>query len=138
VMVLSSTSNSASFTSFVSKWRYFQSGKHEKLQGAKSETPCWKRKCETRHNAAASSLVAKVLDQAFTQLPWNIAVCRIGYFAYQAEFFVNSPLDVKENVEHSLDFALHLSHLFQSLWFCTFPFKHPCCLSNHCQGRHHI
>jgi hypothetical protein len=34
--------------------------------------------------------------------------------ACQNKFFVNNPLDVKENDEHALDLALHLSHLFQS------------------------
>jgi hypothetical protein len=32
----------------------------------------------------------------------------------QDEFFLNKTLDVKENEEHALDFALHLSRLFQS------------------------
>jgi hypothetical protein len=34
--------------------------------------------------------------------------------ACQDEFFVNIPLDVTENDEHTLDFALHLYRLFQS------------------------
>jgi hypothetical protein len=38
-------------------------------------------------------------------------VCGIDSLASQDEFFVNNPLNVKENDEHSLDFALHL---FQS------------------------
>jgi hypothetical protein len=33
--------------------------------------------------------------------------------ACQDEFFVNNPLDVKENDEHAVDFALQLSHLFR-------------------------
>jgi hypothetical protein len=33
---------------------------------------------------------------------------------------VNNALDVKENDEHALDFALHLSCLFQSWRFSTF------------------
>jgi hypothetical protein len=32
--------------------------------------------------------------------------------ACQNEFFVNNPLDVKENDEHAFDFALHLSRRF--------------------------
>jgi hypothetical protein len=39
---------------------------------------------------------------------------RIHCLACQDEFFVNSPLDVKENDEHALDFALHLSYIFRS------------------------
>jgi hypothetical protein len=34
--------------------------------------------------------------------------------ACQEECFVNNPFDVKENDGHALDFALHLSRLFQS------------------------
>jgi hypothetical protein len=30
----------------------------------------------------------------------------------QGELFVNNPIDVKENYEHALGFALHLSRLF--------------------------
>jgi hypothetical protein len=32
--------------------------------------------------------------------------------AYQDKFFVNNPLDVKENDEHALEFVLHLSRFF--------------------------
>jgi hypothetical protein len=32
--------------------------------------------------------------------------------AYQDEFFENNSLDVKENDEHALDFAFHLSRHF--------------------------
>jgi hypothetical protein len=35
--------------------------------------------------------------------------------ARQDEFFVNDPLDIKENDEHPLDFALLLSHFFLGL-----------------------
>jgi hypothetical protein len=33
---------------------------------------------------------------------------------------LNNPIDVKENDEHALYFALHLSRLFRSRWVCTF------------------
>jgi hypothetical protein len=47
----------------------------------------------------------------FTQWPQSItAACGIGCLACQDELFVNHPLDAKENDEHALDFALHLSH----------------------------
>jgi hypothetical protein len=39
----------------------------------------------------------------------------MGRLTCQKEFFVNNPLDVKENDEHALDFALHLSCLFFGL-----------------------
>jgi hypothetical protein len=41
-------------------------------------------------------------------------VCRIDCLACQDKFFMNNLPDIKENVELSLDFALHLSHLWQS------------------------
>jgi hypothetical protein len=53
---------------------------------------------------------------------------------------VNSPLDVKENDEHDLDFALHVSRIFQSqsldFLFTTHDFFLER-LSNHCQGLYH-
>jgi hypothetical protein len=41
--------------------------------------------------------------------------------ACQEEFFVNNPLDVKEDDEHAPDVALHLSRLLRSRQICTFP-----------------
>jgi hypothetical protein len=53
-------------------------------------------------------------SQIFTQSQSNvIVVCLIDWLACQDEFSVNNPHDV-EIYEHSLDFALHLSHLFWS------------------------
>jgi hypothetical protein len=46
--------------------------------------------------------------------------------ACQDEFFANHPLDVKENDEHALDFALHLSRLFSVFPERNMPFKHTC------------
>jgi hypothetical protein len=42
-------------------------------------------------------------------------VCGIDCLAFQDEFFVNNPSDVKENDYHALYFALRLSCLFRSL-----------------------
>jgi hypothetical protein len=60
-----------------------------------------------------------------------------GLPACQDEFFVNSPLDLKENYEHALDFALHLFRLFSvsvSLDIpCTAHAFFPASLYNHCQ-----
>jgi hypothetical protein len=54
--------------------------------------------------------VAKVRDEVFTHFhavaTKVTVVCRIDCLACQDEFFVNNPLDVKENVEHALDFDL--------------------------------
>jgi hypothetical protein len=36
---------------------------------------------------------------------------RDSYLAYQDEFFVNNPLNAKNNDEHALGFALNLSRL---------------------------
>jgi hypothetical protein len=35
----------------------------------------------------------------------STVVCGIDYLACQDKFFVNNPLDVKENYEHALDFS---------------------------------
>jgi hypothetical protein len=57
----------------------------------------------------------------FMQSPWCVTVARgIGRLAWQDEFFVTNPLDVKENYEHALDFASHLYRLFRSRWVWTF------------------
>jgi hypothetical protein len=57
----------------------------------------------------------------FTRLTWNVrVVCGIDCLAYQHEFFVNNPLDDKENDEHAPNFSLHLSHFSRSRWVCTF------------------
>jgi hypothetical protein len=49
----------------------------------------------------------------FTESPYNVTVvCRIGCLVCQNKFYVNNSLDVKENNEHALDFALHLSRFF--------------------------
>jgi hypothetical protein len=54
-------------------------------------------------------------SQIFTHSLQNVtAVYEIDCLACQDEFFVNNSLDVKENDEHALDFALHLSRLFRS------------------------
>jgi hypothetical protein len=50
------------------------------------------------------------------QSPQNITVVfGSDCLASQDEFFVNDPLDFKENDRHALDFALHLVCLF---FFC--------------------
>jgi hypothetical protein len=54
-------------------------------------------------DATASSFIAKV-------------VCGIDCLACQDDFFVNNPLDVKENYEHALNFVLHLTRLFFGLF----------------------
>jgi hypothetical protein len=57
-------------------------------------------------------------------------------FACQDECFVNNPLDVKEDDEHALDFALHLSRRCRP-WSLDFPCTSHALftegLSNHCQ-----
>jgi hypothetical protein len=51
----------------------------------------------------------------FIQSLQNVTVLSgIDCLACQEEFFVNNPIDAKENDEHAPDYGLHLSHLFQS------------------------
>jgi hypothetical protein len=51
----------------------------------------------------------------FTYLSRNVTVlCVSGFLACHNKLFLNNPLDVKENDEHALDFALQLSRLFRS------------------------
>jgi hypothetical protein len=42
-------------------------------------------------------------------------------FGLPGRILCEQPLDDKENYEHAVDFALHLSRLFRSRWVCTFP-----------------
>jgi hypothetical protein len=69
-------------------------------------------------DATAISSVTKVQDKVFAQFHTvgvkRHMLCGIDCWACQDEFFVHNPFDVKENDEHVLDFALNLSHLFQS------------------------
>jgi hypothetical protein len=50
----------------------------------------------------------------FAQSRSVTVVYGINCLACQDELFVNNLFAVKENVEHALEFALHLSRLFQS------------------------
>jgi hypothetical protein len=79
-----------------------------------------KEKCEMRDsrdetaNSLSQTFAVKSLH-IFMQSPKIVTiVCRNDCLACQDEFFVNSPLDIKENYEHALDFAHHLSHLSRS------------------------
>jgi hypothetical protein len=84
-------------------------------------------------DSTASSFVAKVRDEVFAH--FNAVaikvtvVCGTDSLACQDEFFVNTPLDIKGNDEHALDFALHLSRLPEimdtpsyHLFFSTSPY----------------
>jgi hypothetical protein len=74
-------------------------------------------------HATAISFVAKFQGEVFANFR-AVAVkvtvlCGIDCLACQDEFFVNSPLDIKENAEkgndeNALDFSIHLSRLFRS------------------------
>jgi hypothetical protein len=107
-------------------------------------------KCETVCcYTATGSFVAKVQGEIFSQFDAVSAkvtvVCRIDCLACQDKFFMNNPLKVKENGEHSLDFALHLSRFFGLGEFghaiqtpCTAHAFFPERLSNHCLGLRRI
>jgi hypothetical protein len=82
----------------------------QKFFGGKGNVMC----C---HDATAISFVARVRGEVFAYFhavtEKVTVVCRIDSLACQDDFFVNNALNVKENDEHALDFALHLSHFFQ-------------------------
>jgi hypothetical protein len=59
------------------------------------------------YTTSFSNFICKDHKTAF--LPKVTVACGIDCLAHQDEFFVNNPLDVKENDEHSPDFALRLS-----------------------------
>jgi hypothetical protein len=62
---------------------------------------------------ATTSSVGAESAHIFTQLPHNVtAACGIHCLACQDEFLMDNPLNVKENDEHALDFALRRSWLF--------------------------
>jgi predicted metal-binding protein len=65
-------------------------------------------------------------------------VCEIDCLACQGEFFVNILLDVKENDEHALDFALRMVSRFSVSVILDFSYTAHTFfterLSNHCQG----
>jgi hypothetical protein len=70
-------------------------------------------------DATASSFVTKLRGEAFVHI--HAAKCGIDCFTCQDEFFVDHPLDIKENDEHALDFAFHLSLLFSVPVILDFP-----------------
>jgi hypothetical protein len=67
-------------------------------------------------DATARSCVTKVRGKVFAHFhAFDVKVtevCGIDCLAYQDEFFVNNPFGVKENNEHVLECAFHLSRLF--------------------------
>jgi hypothetical protein len=69
-------------------------------------------------DATASSFVAKIPSEVFAHFHAVAVkvtvVCGIDCLACQDEFYMNDPLDVEENFDHDLDFALRLSRLFLS------------------------
>jgi hypothetical protein len=67
------------------------------------------------HVATVSSFSTKVRGKVFAHFHAVVTVVRVtDFLACQDEMFVKNPLDVKESYEHALDFALHISRLFQS------------------------
>jgi hypothetical protein len=68
-------------------------------------------------DATASSLVVNVWGKVFAHFRAVAVKCHHvneTISACQDEFFVNNPLDIKENDENALDLALHQSWLSQS------------------------
>jgi hypothetical protein len=80
----------------------------------------------------AGSFVAKVWGKVFAHFNAftvkHTVVCGTCWLTYQDEFFVNNPIDVKENDEHVLDFDLTLpwtKHAIQTFVYgsCFLPWK---------------
>jgi hypothetical protein len=71
--------------------------------------PWQKRKCERelRHDAKATSFVAKVWGEVFTH--FNAVTVQVTVVCGS-----DNPPYVKENDEHALDYVLHLPRLLQS------------------------
>jgi hypothetical protein len=69
-------------------------------------------------DATASCFVAKVRGEVFAHfhtVAVKVTVVRgIDCLVCDDEFYVNNPLNVKENDEYALDFAIHTSGPFQS------------------------
>jgi hypothetical protein len=67
-------------------------------------------------DATASSFVAKVRGEAFGNLHAVAVkvtvVCESECLVCHDDFFINKPLNAKENEEHAFYFALHVYHLF--------------------------
>jgi hypothetical protein len=63
-------------------------------------------------DATASSFVSKVQGEFFAHFHAVTVkvtvVCGINCLICQGEFFVNNPIDIKENDDHAIDFTLHL------------------------------
>jgi hypothetical protein len=93
-------------------------GRRRKSRWFRSKAPWWKRKFERVRfrNATASSFIPKARGEVFAHFHAVSTDCR----TYQDECFVIITHDIKESDEHSLDFALILSRIFQSWWFWTF------------------
>jgi hypothetical protein len=120
VRMCSTPCDCASITTVESKWRtqfYLQSGKQKSKLGGGRQPCCFWSKIPSEkgserlrcHDATASSFVTKVRGEAFVHFHTVTVICRIDCLACRDEFFVNNPLDVKENVDHA-----HLSRLFWS------------------------
>jgi hypothetical protein len=62
-----------------------------------------------RFGAKSSHVFTQLLKKNLT------VVCGTDCMACQGEFFVNNPLNVRDNEEHALDFALHLSPFLVSV-----------------------
>jgi hypothetical protein len=86
-------------------------------------------------DAKVSTFVANARKEVFAN--FHADAVRLDSLSWK-ECFVNSPLDVKENYDHSLHFVLHISRAFSvSVSFdflCTAHAFFPERLSNHCQG----
>jgi hypothetical protein len=125
VGVLSTACDSATNISIVSKWRLFSLssiGKTKKVGWEGDESCCCHQKfpdekVNVRRYVVVMQqpvfFVAKVRGEVFTHFRAVAVkvtvVCGVDYLECQEEFFLNNPLEVKQNDEHTLNFALTLN-----------------------------
>jgi hypothetical protein len=135
VRVFSTDCDSASITPVEPFSFIFNQGNRESRVGGGrqsccfwSEVPWWERKCEMMrfHDATATPFVAKVQIKVLHL--YTVTIKRHSSIHNWLSdlpgwILCEDPLDVKENDEHALDFALHRSHFFKSWWVWI-------CLSN--------
>jgi hypothetical protein len=97
--------DSASITSIASKWQetYVARGHFKRVGWVGNDSRV------VLGEKRSVGLVTKVGGEVFA----HFNAVRIDWLFSQDEIFVNIPL-MSENVEHALDFALHMSHLFRS------------------------
>jgi hypothetical protein len=141
-VVLSTTCDSVSITAVVSKWQPFSSvfnwGNRKVGWVGDNSHVVFGQKFPGEKGSVGRCVVMMQQPILLPSKSSNISrshrkkitvVCRIDSLVCQDEFFVNNPLDVKENDEHALGFVIHLSrlHAFQTSVYDLFVQSLPGC-----------